>query len=329
VIPGRDASLSDLLTNTGGGLLGALLVDRVPLLLSPSPRRAMRLLCAGLAAWIALLAVSGWLLMPHFGDSEIEAAAATIPAPEVFTGRVLEVRRAGERQPHGGPLPDSAAVREALRRGELTLEARVTTGTASKGRRWLYMIGERGVPRLDLSEDDRDVLFGVPARAQELLLATPSLLLPDGLPSDSGRTAMLRAQERNRVLRLSSSYDGVTRSAALTLTPMLGWTLIAPFDLGVGPQVPFVTGLLLALVMVPLGHWARRADRAAPASLLLAAGVGVGLGVVPRLEGFPPVPLTQWAAALAGIAAGWALSPAAAYLERRCGSPSTAESSSS
>ena len=57
--------------------------------------------------------------------------------------------------------------------------------------------------------------------------------------------------------------------------------------------------------------------------------VVVGLGVVPAVGGHAPVHWSEWLAAALSAAAGWALLRPAAYLQRRCGSPSTSVSSSS
>jgi hypothetical protein len=329
VVVGRDASLSDLLTNTLGGLLGAILVDRVPLLVMPPRRAATRLFAAGILAWLGLLALSGWLLAPDFGNGNLFSVTGAYGAPQAFTGRVLEVRRHGRPEPWLGVPPDGEALRAELREGRVEVEARVVTGPEARGRRWIYAVLEGVEPRWDLSEDRRDVLLGVPARAQRFRLGTPSVMLPRGLPADTGRVAALRAVERNRTLQVTSTYDGTTRSVTLSLNPVLGWTLLAPFDLGAGPQVRTVTVLMLLLAGLVLGRWARWSERPRLAGAALAAAIGLGLGAIPLLQGYPPVQWAEWLAALAGAAAGWARSPAEAYLERRCGSPSTAESFSS
>jgi hypothetical protein len=191
------------------------------------------------------------------------------------------------------------------------------------------VIGENGFPRLDLGQERRNALLGVPARSQRYRLGAPSVMLPLAFPADSGRTVTLHATQLERRLRISSHYDGVTRTAALTLSPATAWTLLAPFELGVGPAVPLVTALVVLALALPLGYWAGRTARPGGAAAAIGVALGLGLGVVPALEAFPPVHWSEWIGALAGVAAGWALSPAAAYLQRRCGSPSTAESFSS
>jgi hypothetical protein len=328
-IPGRDASLSDLITNTLGGGFGAGVATRLPLLLFPDRRVAWRLLLGGAVGWLLLLGLSGWLLSPSYGDGELGSAWADGPAPQVFTGRVLEVSRSGVVQPRAGIPPDSAELRQALREGRIALSARVVTGPGSGARRWIYVIGENGWPRLDLSQQGRDLVLGLPAHSQRVLLGTPSVLLRGAFPGDTGREVTVHAEAANRVVRLAAERAPVRREVTVALSPAMGWTLIAPFGLGLGPRVPLLTALGLLGLTLPLGYWAGRHRRPGPAVLVLAATLAIGLGGIAAVGGFPPVAWSEWLGAGAGAAAGWALVRGAAYLQTRCGSPSIAESSSS
>ena len=329
VVTGRDASLSDVMTNTLGGAFGAAVATRVPLLLFPGRREARRLLMGGALGWLALLGLSAWLLSPDYGDGELGSAWADIPAPEVFTGRVLEVSRSGVVQPRAGIPPDSAELRRDLRAGRIALAARVVTGPPSGGRRWIYVIGENGWPRLDLSRQGGDLVLGLPAHSQRLLLGTPSVLLKGAFPRDSGREVTVQAEAADGVVRLAAGSGPERREVTVPLSPAMGWTLIAPFGLGLGPRVPLLTAVLLFGLTLPLGYWGGRHRRPGPAASLLLATLVVGLGGIAALGGFPPVAWSEWLGAGAGAAAGWALVRVAAYLQARCGSPSTAESFSS
>ncbi|HEY6947255.1 MAG TPA: VanZ family protein, partial [Gemmatimonadales bacterium] len=116
-IVGRDATLSDILTNTTGGLLGMVLAERFPVLLWPGPRAARRLAGAAAVFWLAVQIVTAW------GDG------VTLPArpfwgqlaPELgqfdrFRGTVTEAKVAGEPMP-SARLPDTRGVRERLLAG--------------------------------------------------------------------------------------------------------------------------------------------------------------------------------------------------------------------
>jgi hypothetical protein len=139
----------------------------------------------------------------------------------------------------------------------------------------------------------------------------------------------LQATVRGRQLRLASSYGGVERSIELGVSPAMGWVLLTPFNPPAGTTLRWVTAMCLAGALLPLGYWANRTGRGVAAIGLLTAAFTAGLAVLPALGGFPPVHWSEWLAGGAAAAAGWALGPVAAYLERRCVSPSDSESSSS
>jgi hypothetical protein len=113
---------------------------------------------------------------------------------------------------------------------------------------------------------------------------------------------------------------------ALGISPADGWVTVVPLLLEAGTGIRWITALCLFGLFLPLGYWGRAAGGlpglAAPAAL------AAGLGALPAAAGFPPTHWSEWAAGLAGTAAGWALHRSAAYLEGRCASPSDSESSS-
>jgi VanZ family protein len=67
-IPGRDSDLSDILSNTAGGVLGVALADARRRLLAPSAAAALRLSVGGAVVWCAAAAGTQWALstsLPH------------------------------------------------------------------------------------------------------------------------------------------------------------------------------------------------------------------------------------------------------------------------
>jgi VanZ like family len=331
VIVGRDASLSDLLSNTAGGALGAGLAVRLPRLAHPSPRDAWSLLRWGAAAWMVTLALAGWLQGPWLADGSLMSAAAVgRPGSEKFAGMVRVVKNEGVLLPVHGVPDDSARVRRALREGRVALEVDFITGPAGRERRWIYVLGVDGTSRLSLAQHRRSAVLAVPARSVRLRLNPPTVVLPDAFPDIPGRSVTLRAGERGHRIWLESTRDdGATRSLSLALSPAHGWALITPYSLGLSRSARVVTAALLFLLVLPLGYWAGHTEAGPRAAGMIAAVIVASLGVVPWLQGYSPVHWTEWLAALAAAAAGWAARSAAAYLQHRCGSPSTSESSSS
>jgi uncharacterized membrane protein YdcZ (DUF606 family) len=328
VVEGRDASLSDLLSNTGGAALGAALAARLDTLVHPSPDVAQRLLLGCGAGWLSLLALSAWLQGPWVGGGALTSIWAGGAGPEPYPGQVRSVRRDGAMLPADGPLPDGESVRAALREGTIALEAAVQAGPPVHGRRWIYVIDESGARRLFLSQQGRSAVFGMPARSIRFRLNPPTVVLPDAFPGAAGAEVTLRAGQRDRQVWLESAYAGGSSRIALALSPAHGWALLTPYGLGLGRTARMITGALLFALVAPLGYWAGATGRP-HAAFALGGILFLGLAGLPALSRFPAVHWSEWLAVVAAAAAGWALQRAAAYLQLRCGSPSTSESFSS
>jgi hypothetical protein len=154
-------------------------------------------------------------------------------------------------------------------------------------------------------------------------------VLPEAFPGTPGVEVTIRAGQRDRRVWLASSFAGASRGIELRLSPSHGWALLAPYGLGLGPNARLITAAVLFGMVLPLGYWAAAARSRSRAAIGLAAMLGLGLAVVPAVLEYPPVHWSEWLAGATAAAAGWALYRAAAYLQLRCGSPSTSESSSS
>jgi hypothetical protein len=332
IVPGRDASLSDFLTNTIGSAIGATIGTFLPRVVAPSPRRALGLLAGGLLAVLALLTLWAWLLVPRTPAGELTSLwASEAQGMGVFGGSVRSVRLDGVPMPADGPPPDPAGLRRRLDRGTMTLDAEVVAGAPPRDRLWIYMLRHRAPSggALTLTQLRRDAGVEVPTRALEFRLGAPLVTLSDAFPDSAGVPVHLRAMEASGRVRLTSSYHGVERSVELGLSPAFGWILFLPFGLGVGTGVRWATGLFLGLMLLPLGYWAAWTRRPLVATAALAAGLVAGLAALPALFGLPRVHWSEWLAGALGPALGWALQRPAAYLQGRCASPFDSEFSSS
>jgi hypothetical protein len=96
-----------------------------------------------------------------------------------------------------------------------------------------------------------------------------------------------------------------------------------------GPEFRMLTALWLGALILPAGYWAGFTRRPVLGLGAVAATLAAGLGVVPFLTGYPPPHWSEWLGGFLGAALGWALHRFAAYLQSRCGSPSTGAYSSS
>ena len=328
VVTGRDASLGDLLTNTISGAAGAALGGWLPGAVAPAPERAARLLAGALAAPLALLTVSAWLLgsdMPR--GPLVSRWAHEAPSALAFDGHVHAVRLNGRAMPANGPAADAAALRREIAGGKIELSADVVSGAPIAPSSWIYMLGAPSSSSVTLGQLRRLAVFAVPARALRYRLFPPTVTLADGFPSEPGAPVAIRATERRRDLVLSSSYGGRTRTIAMGITPAFGWVLISPFQFSDVVE-RWITALSLALLYLPAGYWAAGTRRRVTAALWLVAGIGLALAALPPLAALSPAPWSEWLGALAGAALGWALRRIAAYLQTRCVSPSASEFSS-
>jgi hypothetical protein len=330
VVAGRDASLSDLLTNTTSSAIGATIGSLLPRAVTPSPRRALALLAGGLVAVLALLGVWAWLLMPLTPAGPIRSTwAHETPATDVFDGRVRWIRIDGVPMPKDAPLPDSAALRRRLDLGTMILDAGVVSGAPVRDRLWIYLLRASHGGVVTLTQLRRRAGVQVPTRALRFRFGAPIVTLGDAFPDSAGVPVYLQATEAAGRITLTSSYDGHRRSVELGLSPAFGWVLFAPFELGAGTGVRWFTALVVALLLLPLGYWAAWTRRPVLAAAVLATGLVIVLAAVPSAAGLPPVHWSEWLAGTLSAAAGWALQRPAAYLQGRCASPSGRESSSS
>ena len=330
VVPGRDASLSDLLTNTTSAAIGATLGGVLPRMVAPRPRAAAAFLAGGLALLLLLLAASAWLLAPWVPDGPLLSHWAHVAQGyDVFTGRVGAVRLDGAPMARDGPPADSAALRRRLADGSFALEAEVVSGGPVADRSWIYMLRVPSGRALTLSQLRREASIEVPARALRFRLKSAAVTLPGGLPERAGVPVRLTASGRDGRVRLTSAYGGRERSVELAISPAYGWTMVLPFEVATGSGVRWITAIGLAAAWLPLGFWARRTGRPGAALAALAAALALALAVIPAAGGFPPVHWSEWMAGTLGAAGGWAVHRPAAYLEERCASPSDIEFSSS
>ena len=309
-IPGRDATLSDILTNTTGGLAGLVLAERFPLLLWPGPRAARRLAAGAGAFWLAVQAVTAW------GDG------VTLPerpywgqlAPELgqfdrFRGTMVEGKVAGEPMP-SARLPDTPLVRDRLLAGA-GLEARAVSGPPTARLAPIVSVFDEGQQEIALlGQWGTDLVFRIHTRAWSLGLRGPALRLARALPADSGRPFTVSGRLRDGYLEVAADTGSGPRRRALALSPSFGWSLLLPFEnYAFGDAVRLLTALWLAGLLLPVGYWAGRGRASipgpGPAPLLLALMIAAGLAGAAALFRLPPAHWSEWLAAAAGATGGW------------------------
>ncbi len=327
---GRDASLSDLVTNTTSGALGAAIGRRFGLLLAPSPALARRLSLLAGAAWLGALVFTAVAMRPWAPAGRLRNyCTASYPTSEVFSGTPRSMALNGVVLACDQDVPDPRTVRRALRRGEVTLHTVALGGDPSRGREVVHLVRTPRAALVVLAQEGRAAVFQAPTVAQRFELFAPVVRLPRAFPVRPGARVELLGETEGRRLRLSSVHDAERRSVELDLSPSWGWTLLFAPGLEPGTPLRVTAALWLGALILPAAYWAGLSGRPLGGIGELGAVVIAGLGLLPAVTGFAPVHWSEWLGAGGGIAAGWALSRIATYLQSRCGSPSTSAYSSS
>jgi hypothetical protein len=343
-IPGRDATLGDVLTNTVGGLLGFAIARSAGIWLRPKPRVAAILGLCWCTVWITIQAVSSFAFTPSIPESGyFGQIAPKLGNFEVFPGRVLAAR-IDDVAITDTRLNDSDSVRRRLLRGA-TVGATLLTDGPTKDIAPIVRVADDEQREIALlAQDDQSLLFGLRTRAAILRLRSP-LFAMAGVFAQNGSTknssgVSKRNRSANDSVSLSGSYDGrlarltvQTDSASnerhLRVSSALGWTLAMPFQWLIEDTLieRVLSWIWMACLMVPAGYWgahiALHSDPHANSTLMvlcLMAGLAIlfsGLVPVQHAFGLPRAPVRDWVASISGIVAGGAFAYACAKRTRK------------
>ena len=303
LVPGRDASLSDVLTNTAGALAGAILASCLGTLWRPTVSRARQLALGGAAAWLALLAVTGIALQPDRASKPTRLLVAP-PEPllDTFRGTVHRVE------------PDS--VPEIMQ--TLAVTAMVTTAGLT----------ERLAPVVELRDSNRYPIARLgqlgqkPVFERRLLatrwrLRTPTVFAYGGaIPADPAR-ATLAGGYRSATLWTEADVGGHRYRNELRLTPGSGWMLVLPLRYPFDRWQAWTAGIWLAVPLLLVGFWSGRAGFGAVAT---GAGaimlMGLGLEGMAALFGLARDGSVAWMLGLLAVMAGWGTERAAIFTRK-------------
>ena len=319
VVAGRDASLSDLLTNTAGGAIGIALARTRRVLLAPTKRTAGRLATAALGAWLGLLTFTGWAFQPSIPPATAYYGqwARGFPGFARFPGRVLAATLDGAEVPDNH-IPQSSRVREMLLGVRPALRATVIGGGVLRPGRTAPIVSIAHPDQfvvVTLEQEGRDVLFRLRTRAADARLRMPGARARGvfggaaGRPTRPGDTLRVVGMARPGRLRVDvSTLDGSPVAAGeLRLSPGLGWSLLWPFASPSVVMLAVISAGWLAALAAPVAFWTRRAAGAATTrgGLLLAAVLGGGLVLPSLLWPIPLADAAQWLGCTAGAIGGW------------------------
>ena len=297
LIPGRDASAGDLLSNTLGTWLGGWLAEHWRILREPGPRDARRLLLAWCGSVTAIAAVASWTL--RLAPPDLVYFSQWTPvrggyAPIMGTFRGL--RHFGE------PLPNGIAVDPTDRpspyaRGEVDLEGILDRpSTRESGPVLLARLANPLGEQAQIVQRGDALVFRSRRNAARLGLRSPTFVL-DGAWADSLVTSF-RVAARGHTVALSALRAKVVRVS-------LGrfWHTLAPFEVQYAQFEFFMAAVFLAGLLLPAAYYSRRAGLTAPWWVPVGLA-GVILGALPVVSGIAPGGLGEIVGASIGSVAG-------------------------
>jgi hypothetical protein len=297
---------------------------------APDRVLARRLFAGSVGLWLGVLAFSALALRPWVPSGRLRNdCTRSFGKADLFSGTVRSVVLSGVLLPCDDELPRALPVREALSRGEVTLDVVALSGSSTGRRRLIHTVR---VPRgylVVLAQEGRSATFSLPTAGLRLRLHSPILRLSKAFPPRQGIPVELHAGIHDRRMWISSSHSGKRRTAELALSPSHGWSAILPWGIQMGRRLRLATAFWIGGLILPAGYWAGSIRNPMRGSAGVAAALAAGLGVLPSLTGYAPAHWSEWLGGFLGAALGWALHRSAAYLQSRCGSPFTNAYSSS
>lgn len=300
-IPGRYASVHDVITNTAGTVLGALIVahwDR---------RRKIWRVAGPVAAGLIVPAWVGgaFLLSPSLPPAHDWYAqwAHDFGDHATFTGRVLSLSLQGISIPDGA-IPATARLHDAVATAEtIRLEATVRTGAPAGGNAQVASVLAAGRDEtVGIWQDGAALIARHQLKLTDAGLRTPWIRLEPALPPEPGDTVRITYEVSRGGMRLTALHSGQTRVAEMRLSPDVFWSAFLPFDWqgGTGARWwPLLPALLSYIVLgMALGKNPTLLSLATAATIL--GGPLLGAGAFPDLPALAIAVLGPLAGRLAG-----------------------------
>lgn len=315
IIPGRDSSLGDVLTNTTGGILGVWLADTWRLWVFPTGARARRLMWGGAVAWAAILAATVWGLRRALPSTTMWGQwQPELLYMDRFPGRILHADAGGYAFPPGASGADST-FRRRLRSDSVLVDATVIPGAPTN--RMAPILGLYDWQKTQiflLGQHGRALSFSMRTNAGRAMVSNPLIALDDVFPAHApaGGDATVAADTLHvsggvldgaLVLRAMDAIHGL-RERRVPLSPGLGWSFFMPWGYAYGPETPFFSWLWVAGLLLPAVYWGARSRRRGELIAAVALAAGAGLLAAPRVLHGTAAWWPEWLGVTAALALG-------------------------
>jgi hypothetical protein len=318
-IPGRNPLVVDLLANTAGAALGAMLAASMPVWLRPAGTARRRLFGAVLVASAILAAAPAWLLVPA-PPHEALLTQWNPPLGRVgpYAGDISDARLGPPSDPAAGdPRRAAALLSQGRIPAELDVPGRLLAGQTltltlqaaapvdkSRGLFRIISLAD-GKEALAVSVRGTSVMASLGYRADWVGLARPRVRARDHLAgaSPGDTVALALTILHDGALRLDATVAGqdALRQEAPGGDPSMGWSLLY-YPYGLGPWGAAALGFLWCGMLL-LGPAFLAPTRLAAAASGAAVLMVLALTpVVAPLLGL--LPMAGWAGAIAGWVVG-------------------------
>lgn len=306
VVPGRDASLSDVLTNTLGAGLGVLLARQLPLLAMPSRAIARRLAVGALLTWCLLWALGAWLV----GSGDIRSEPWYVAFPRdvedtpAFTGEPLSASIDGVPVVPGALDSLPLFVRNAYARDSFAFTVTVRLDQPREERQLVLSVWDRDARSLlTLTRGRGHARLGFYTRSKQLRLRGLRFDLGPWFRAAAGSVVELRVTREGGTVLVSGARAGLPSRQVIRLTPALLWPMMMPRVIRPGIAWEVESMLWVAALLCLTGYWSAR-GWAGLRLLFPLAVVGAMLLLVPRLMPVAPSSWIAWLMAATGLTAG-------------------------
>jgi VanZ family protein len=315
VIPGRDASAGDVLTNSVGGALGFLIGSNPLLLIRPPRSVAARLF--GLCTLVLLLihAIGAYALLPALTDLPYYGQIARHLGRELsgFPGVVLRPTIGSHTIRDWGFVPPE--VRDLLSRKEgtpvqTTVVPRSCPATTAG---IVHLVDTDGRAILILAQHGPDLIYGMRTGAKRLRLRPVRYALAHVFGPKTcevrGDTIVIYAHGGRRLVSLHATNRSFDLSVAITPTTAESWRLIMPWQTYAsgGLSSRIASTIWIFLIALPLAYWAGFMTNTIRSALLSGIVACVACAALPHFFEIPVMGLYEWGGAAAAILfGGWA-----------------------